>query len=70
MEVLEITSCKGTIGEMEQLKHFLWKLPHLELVKVRVWGTGINEEEKLQLTTDLQMLPRASVNCKIQVNFS
>ncbi|AEE79850.1 putative F-box/LRR-repeat protein [Arabidopsis thaliana] len=68
MEVLEISHYRGTTKELEKLKHFLGKLSCLEHVKLGVWASS--DKEKLSITTDLLMLPRASVNCKIQINFS
>ncbi|CAH8269113.1 unnamed protein product [Arabidopsis lyrata] len=68
VKILVITRYKGTKGELEQMKHFLGKLSCLVLVTISFWTR--DDDEKLRLTTDLLMLPRASVNCKIQIRFS
>ncbi|ESQ46932.1 hypothetical protein EUTSA_v10027779mg [Eutrema salsugineum] len=67
VEVLKINKYDGSIQELEQIKHFLGKLPCLELVEVHA---QVSVDKKLQVTTDLLMLPRASSKCKIQVKFS
>ncbi|KAF2584071.1 hypothetical protein F2Q70_00035578 [Brassica cretica] len=58
----------GAEGEMEQIKHFLGKLAHLELLKVHSLG-GISDEDKLRITNHLLMLPRASPKCKVEISF-
>jgi len=66
VKVLEILSYQGTTRELNQMKHFLEKLPCLELVKICV----VNNSNNLQTTMEmrnLMMLPRASSKCKIQV---
>ncbi|KAG2239283.1 hypothetical protein Bca52824_090143 [Brassica carinata] len=55
----------GTEGEMAQIKHFLGKLAHLKLVKVR--SCGISDDDKLRITNHLLMLPRASPKCKVEI---
>lgn len=67
MEVLKINEYRGTIGELEQMKHFLEKLSCLELVKIRA---QVTVDKKMQVMEDLLMLPKASSKCKIQVKFS
>ncbi|CAH8269095.1 unnamed protein product [Arabidopsis lyrata] len=64
VKVIEIHNFWGTIGEFKQVKLFLEKFPCLELLKVSAWGS--DQELKLQIATDLPMLPRA---CKIQLEF-
>ncbi|CAL9226424.1 unnamed protein product [Arabidopsis halleri] len=66
VKVLKITEYGGIFEELEQMKHFLEKLPCLELVKVR--ASAINEEEKSRITKDLLLVPRSS-NCNIQIKF-
>lgn len=69
MKVLELIKYDGgDIKELDQMKHFLEGFSCLELVKV--CASAKDDKEKLRLTTDLQMLPRASSKCKIQVEFS
>ncbi|KAG7574665.1 FBD domain [Arabidopsis suecica] len=66
VKVLEILSYQGTARELNQMKHFLEKLPCLELVKI----CTVNNSNNLQTTMEmrnLMMLPRASSKCKIQV---
>ncbi|KAL1189767.1 F-box/LRR-repeat protein [Cardamine amara subsp. amara] len=68
LEVLELTlSDKGRIGELEQIKHFLGKLSRLELLKVHSRGR-LSDAEKLRIYTDIQMFPRASSKCTIQLS--
>ncbi|XP_019101673.1 PREDICTED: F-box/LRR-repeat protein At3g58980-like [Camelina sativa] len=70
VEVLEITLWYGgTTGELQQVKHFLGKLPRLELLKVRTWRR-ISDSDKLRIHTDLHMFPRASSNCRVQLSFT
>ncbi|XP_010506110.1 PREDICTED: F-box/LRR-repeat protein At2g42720-like [Camelina sativa] len=62
VKVLEIWGYQGTPRELNQVKHFLKKLPCLELVKI---CAVIN----IQVPIDVQYLlklPRASSNCKIE----
>ncbi|EOA16704.1 hypothetical protein CARUB_v10004905mg [Capsella rubella] len=66
VRVLKITEYGRTIGELEQMKRLLEKLPCLELVKVRAYA--INDKEKSRITNDLLMVPRQS-NCKIKIKF-
>lgn len=67
VKVLEITEHEGSkIGELEQLKVFLEKLPYLELVKVVAYAT--DDKEKSRITKDLLMVPR-SPECNIQIMF-
>ncbi|KAJ0254602.1 hypothetical protein HA466_0104950 [Hirschfeldia incana] len=61
VKILEIIDYCGTKGELEQMKHFLEKLPSLELVNVHA-----SPKAKLTFDTDLQVLPRA---CNIQLKF-
>lgn len=69
VEVLEITLWEnGTTGELQQVRHFLGKLPCLELLKVYTWER-ISDSEKLRISTVLQMFPRASSRCRIQLSF-
>ncbi|EOA27120.1 hypothetical protein CARUB_v10023220mg [Capsella rubella] len=59
---LEIWGYQGTMRELNQVRHFLNKLPCLELVEIR----PVNN---IQVPIDIQYLmklPRASSNCKIQ----
>lgn len=59
VETLEMTlQNNGTVGELVQVKHFLEKLSRLEWLVVH-FPRGISTREKLQVTTDLIMLPRA-----------
>lgn len=67
MKVLVLTEYEGSIKELEQMKRFLEELPCLELVKV---CASAKHKEKLQLTTDLLTLPKASSKCEIKVEFS
>ncbi|KAH0885660.1 hypothetical protein HID58_061756, partial [Brassica napus] len=67
VEVLKINEYNGSVNELEQMKHFLGKLPCLELVEVCTRATS--SEAKLQIMADLLMIPRASSKCKIQVKF-
>ncbi|KFK25704.1 hypothetical protein AALP_AA8G148100 [Arabis alpina] len=67
-KVLELTEYKGSTRELGQIKRFLEELSCLELVKV--CASAEDDKEKLRITTDLLMLPRASSQCKIQVQFS
>ncbi|KAG7555276.1 F-box-like domain superfamily [Arabidopsis suecica] len=67
LKVLVLTEYEGSIKELEQMKRFLEELPCLELVKV---CASAKHKEKLQLTTDLLMLPKASSKCEIKVEFS
>ncbi|CAE6183154.1 unnamed protein product [Arabidopsis arenosa] len=66
VKVLKITEYEGTFEELEQMKHFLEKLPCLELVKVR--ASAINDKEKSRITKYLLLVPRSS-NCDIQIKF-
>ncbi|CAH8275735.1 unnamed protein product [Arabidopsis lyrata] len=66
VKVLKITEYGGTFEELEQMKHFLEKLPCLELVKVR--ASAINDKEKSRITKYLLLVPRSS-NCDIQIKF-
>jgi hypothetical protein len=66
VKVLEITEYGGKYEELEQMEHFLKKLPCLELVKVR--ASAINDKEKSRITKDLLMVPRSS-NCNIKLKF-
>ncbi|XP_019100975.1 PREDICTED: F-box/LRR-repeat protein At3g58980-like [Camelina sativa] len=67
IEVLEITLWYGgTTGELQQVKHFLAKLPRLELLKVNTWRF-IRNSEKLRIQTDIQMFPKASPNFRVQL---
>ncbi|XP_019102447.1 PREDICTED: F-box/LRR-repeat protein At3g58980-like [Camelina sativa] len=69
VEVLEITLWYGgTTGELQQVKHFLGKLPRLELLKVYTWRR-ISNSEKLRIHTHIQMFPRTSSNCRVQLSF-
>ncbi|XP_010513712.1 PREDICTED: F-box/LRR-repeat protein At3g58980-like [Camelina sativa] len=72
LEVLEITLLDdGTIGELQQVEHFLRKLPCLEVLRVHSLSwKRLSDEEKLRITMDLQMLRRASSKCKIQISFT
>ncbi|WZY89013.1 hypothetical protein YC2023_045748 [Brassica napus] len=67
VEVLKINEYYGSVNELEQTKHFLGKLPCLELVVVCARETS--SEAKLQIMAELLMIPRASSKCKIQVKF-
>lgn len=67
VEVLKIHEYYGSVNDLEQMKHFLGKLPRLELVEVCAQATL--SEAKLQIMADILMLPRASSKCKIQVKF-
>ncbi|KAF3582813.1 hypothetical protein DY000_02033737 [Brassica cretica] len=67
VEVLKINEYYGSVNELEQMKHFLGKLPCLGLVEVCARATS--SEAKLQIMADLLMIPRASSKCKIQVKF-
>ncbi|CAA7016735.1 unnamed protein product [Microthlaspi erraticum] len=70
VEVLKINRYTGAINELEHFKHFLGKLSCLKLVKVRARSnTWLRNMDELQITSDLLMIPRASVDCKIQVKF-
>ncbi|XP_010513709.1 PREDICTED: F-box/LRR-repeat protein At3g58980-like [Camelina sativa] len=70
VEVLEITLWyDGTTGELQQVKHFLGKLPRLELLKVYTWRR-ISDSEKLRIHSDLHMFPRASSNCRVKKKLS
>ncbi|CAF1930751.1 unnamed protein product [Brassica napus] len=62
-KVLQITDYRGTIGEVDQLKHFIEKLSCLKLVKLH--SCDRPDVDKQQL-----MIPRASSKCKIKVTFS
>ncbi|KAG7574662.1 F-box domain [Arabidopsis suecica] len=65
VKVLEISLYQGTSRELNQVRHFLMKLPFLELVKIRA-------ANNIQVPIDVQYLlklPRASSNCKIQAIF-
>lgn len=66
VEVLKITHYYGSIGELEQMKHFLGKLSCLKLVRVRAHVSG-NKEKRVM--ADLLKLPKASSKCKIKVKF-
>ncbi|KAG5373627.1 hypothetical protein IGI04_043057 [Brassica rapa subsp. trilocularis] len=67
VEVLKINEYYGSVNELEQTKHFLGKLPCLELVVVCARETS--SEAKLQIMAELLMIPRASSKCKIQLGF-
>lgn len=70
LEILELELWEhGTIGELEQIKHFLGKLSRLELLKVHS-RERLSNKEKLRIVTDLLILPRASPKCKIQISFT
>ncbi|KAG2320548.1 hypothetical protein Bca4012_056413 [Brassica carinata] len=62
VKVLQITDYGGTNGEVEQLKHFIEKLPCLKSVKLHSRVRHGVDKEKL-------MIPRAS-KCTIKVTFS
>ncbi|CAA7031006.1 unnamed protein product [Microthlaspi erraticum] len=66
VKVLKITEYGGKTGELERMKHFLQKLPCLELVEVLAYA--VNDEEKSRITQDLLMVPRPS-KCDIQIMF-
>ncbi|EOA25571.1 hypothetical protein CARUB_v10018915mg, partial [Capsella rubella] len=66
VKVLEITEYRGTRRELEHMKHILEKLASLELVKI--CSNETDDEEQLQLRTNLLNLPRSS-KCKIQFEF-
>ncbi|CAA7041131.1 unnamed protein product [Microthlaspi erraticum] len=67
VKVLEIYEYEGSkVGELEQLKVFIEKLPCLELVKVLAYAT--DDKEKSRITKDLLMVPRSS-ECNIQITF-
>ncbi|KAL1201721.1 putative F-box/LRR-repeat protein [Cardamine amara subsp. amara] len=66
VKVLKLNEYGGRVGVLEQMKHFLEKLPCLELVKVRAYG--IHDNEKSSFTRDLLMVPRSS-KCNIQIKF-
>ncbi|ESQ52995.1 hypothetical protein EUTSA_v10016687mg [Eutrema salsugineum] len=68
VKVLEILSYRGTTRELNQMKHFLEKLPCLELVKICVVNNCSNVQVNMEMR-NLMMLPRASSKCKIQVMF-
>ncbi|XP_010516554.1 PREDICTED: F-box/LRR-repeat protein At3g58980-like [Camelina sativa] len=69
VEVLEITLWYGgATGELQQVRHFLGKLPRLELLKVNTWRC-LSNSEKLRIQTDIQKFPRASPNCRIQLSY-
>lgn len=62
IEVLQINDYYETTGEVEQLKHFLEKLPCLKLVK-------LHSREEYGVDKKMLMLPKASSKCKIKVTF-
>lgn len=62
LKVLQITEYHGTTGEVEQLKHFLGKLPCLKSVKLHSW-------ERLYSNKKILLLPIAPPKCKIKVTF-
>lgn len=61
VKVLEISGYQGNKRELNQMKHFLKNLLCLELVKIRP------EEKRNNLQVTMDMFPRASSKCKIQV---
>ncbi|KAL1188034.1 F-box/LRR-repeat protein [Cardamine amara subsp. amara] len=66
VEVMEITLWEhGTIEELEQVKHFLGKLPCLELLIVNT-SRWVSDNEKLRIIKDLRRLPRASPKCRVE----
>uniref|UniRef100_A0A1J3IPY2 F-box protein n=1 Tax=Noccaea caerulescens TaxID=107243 RepID=A0A1J3IPY2_NOCCA len=64
VKVLRITGYKGTCQELNQLKRFLGKLSHLEMV--RVGYKSVDDGERCRLLKDLLLLPKASPKCHIQ----
>ncbi|KAL1222098.1 F-box/LRR-repeat protein [Cardamine amara subsp. amara] len=66
VEVMEITLWEhGTIEELEQVKHFLGKLPCLKLLIVNT-SRWASDNEKLRIIKDLRRLPRASPKCRVE----
>ncbi|CAF2099051.1 BnaA05g16380D [Brassica napus] len=63
IKVLQITDYRGTIGEVDQLKHFIEKLSCLKLVKLHSCDRSDVDKQHL-------MIPKASSKCKIKVTFS
>lgn len=63
VKVLKITEYMGTIGEVEQLKHFLGKLTCLELLEVKT-----HVKDKLQISKDLLMLPKLRPSARSRSN--
>ncbi|AEE79854.1 unnamed protein product [Arabidopsis thaliana] len=66
VKTVEISEYSGTKIELKHMKHFLEKLSCLELVKV--FSHERDEEEHVQLRTNLLNLPRSS-KCKTQFEF-
>ncbi|KAG7561383.1 FBD domain [Arabidopsis thaliana x Arabidopsis arenosa] len=66
VKTVEITEYSGTKKELEHMKHFLEKLSCLELVKV--CSNETDDEEQIQLRTNLLNIPRSS-KCKIEFEF-
>lgn len=66
IEVLEITLWYGgETDELQQVKHFLGKLPCLQLLKVNV--SRSYDGEKRRIDNYLQQLPSASSRCRIEI---
>ncbi|CAH8277609.1 unnamed protein product [Arabidopsis lyrata] len=64
VKVLEIQGYKGRLGELNQVKFFLWGMENLEEMKVNI---SDEIENKLQLTNALLALPKRSSKCNIHV---
>ncbi|KAL1220217.1 F-box/LRR-repeat protein [Cardamine amara subsp. amara] len=66
IEVMEITLWEnGTIEELEQVKHFLGKLPCLKLLIVNAMPRT-SDKEKLRMIKDLRSFQRASPKCRVE----
>ncbi|XP_024015356.1 F-box protein At3g62430 [Eutrema salsugineum] len=66
IETLKITEFEGDTDCMLHIKLILENLPYLELLELHVQA---RTDRKLQIMSDLLMLPRASSKCKVQVKF-
>ncbi|CAA7016709.1 unnamed protein product [Microthlaspi erraticum] len=65
VKVLKINGYRGTSQELNQLKRFLGKLSHLEMVTVD--HGSMDDRGRFRLLKDLLFLPKASSKCQIQV---